>query len=224
MCDVSNLFYKVNEVVEGYLGDPENCKALFVLREPHAKKENVTDFWFKKKVLVPILSGNRSANNMYYKAFHRLAQLVIDTGVNEVLLSCAFINAFPFCGEKYASAACKETIEKLRQAKPKAIEGITIDSEKEDIAANRRFIVENISKKIIFATCDIFEALVAKETRFDGLVYTFNTGKGKSIQKTYSAAYLNSRIIIAIYHPSYQFAYRGDIELSGRLKGELEHS
>ena len=48
MCNVEDLFYRPDgkTAIEGYLGKPEECEILFVLKEPNDSTPQ--GFWFKE--------------------------------------------------------------------------------------------------------------------------------------------------------------------------------
>ena len=106
MCDVSELFYKVNgKEVEGYLGNPEECEILFVLKEPNANKDNVTDFWFKK-VLEKDENEWRKYEAQYFHVLGTMAYRLLGGKaedatvqiIKNALKRCAYINLHPECG------------------------------------------------------------------------------------------------------------------------------
>lgn len=213
MCNVEKLYYHVKEnAVEGSFieGNP-SPEILFVLHEPHAKEEDVNDFWFREKVLKKNKTGNP-----YYIAFVKIAKLLLNEGDDSVALhKCALINVFPFCGARYASDDCCSVIGALKSVNASPIESISKDKP-EDTAANRKYIIEHTTAKYIVTTCKVFESLVGNCETEAGLKFSF-TYKNKLLSPTLCATEYKGKILVAIYHPSYKRAYLRDVSKSSFL-------
>ncbi len=216
MCDVKSLFCKYGETfIEGYLGNSKECEILFVLKEPDAKEDDVRGFWFKEDIL------GKKPNNPYHKAFGIMASSVLnDNDTLHALNRCAFINVFPFCGEKSASDQYKSVLNELSKARPLPYNGITKKSDIKVIASNRRFLIDNIRGRFIITTCDIFEALICNEKHVNlvnGFEYRFEYDN-HILTRVYKATEYKGKVLIACYHPSYQRAYRGEFRIKDGLQ------
>lgn len=194
MSEVGSLFCKYgNNYIEGFLGD-ENCspELLFVLKEPHASPDNVTDFWFKKDVM----SDSNRMSNQYFKVLSKTAMKLIgkpEDSYDSVLSRCAFINIYPFSGGPSASNKFKAVAEAIKKADP--IEGRPINNQSdcEDIASNRKAIILGYKWKYVVTVDGIFEKLHPRSVKY---YYGFESRKRKR-----PAFDLNGTTFLKIHHP-----------------------
>ena len=173
MCDVNKLFYTPegnNDPIEGYLGDPKDCKILFVLKEPH--EPNADGFWFKEKVVDKAHDMLKGAEKQYFHVLGITAKKLIGTTAEDygsVLKRCAFINIYPFSGEATASMDFKSVAKMLRTACPEQGLAITKGSHPEEIACNRKAIIFGRKWEYVVSVKDVFEKLMPDGIEeFDG--------------------------------------------------------
>ena len=167
MCDVSELFYKVDgKEVEGYLGKPEECEILFVLKEPN--DSNPQGFWFKNNV-VDKCEVEREGQK-YYKSLGSLAYMLLDISnehsedLTEALRKCAYININYKNGGPKASIDYKRTLNYLHflnRKQDKKWWKVYPDYQKR--AEEILEIIKRIKCKYIVTTWDIFNALVGEK-------------------------------------------------------------
>ena len=200
MCDVSSLFCKYgSKYIEGYLGDENSSpELLFVLKEPHASPDNVTDFWFKTKVMP---DSNRMSNQ-YFKVLSKTAMKLIGTpkdSYDSVLSRCAFINIYPFSGGPSASNRFKTVAEAIKEAiknaKPMEGKPITNQSCCEEIACNRIAIIRKYKWKYVVTVDGVFEKLHPRSVKY---YYGFES---KEMMRKRPAFDLNGTTFLKIHHP-----------------------
>lgn len=68
-------FYKDKNgnVIEGFLGDYNECEILFILREPNNNGEEPDDFWFKR-----VLTGKATNGKRYLRTLGSLYNVIND--------------------------------------------------------------------------------------------------------------------------------------------------
>ena len=94
---------------EGYLGKPEDCKVLFIMKEPDSSGIDVREgfFWFQK-----VYQGEIKATK-YLEPIRRVASLLLPD--EEDPLSCAaYINLHPVNGSNYESESFKNTLKQFQ--------------------------------------------------------------------------------------------------------------
>ena len=100
------LFYNGTE---GFLGKPEDCRLLFLLKEPDSSGTDVEEgrFWFQE-----VYQGEKKGAK-YLEPLRRIASLLLpDT---EDPLSCvAYINLHPVKGGNYESKDFRDTLKKFK--------------------------------------------------------------------------------------------------------------
>lgn len=215
MSDVEKLFYTPtgkNDPIEGYLGDPEECAILFVMKEPNSGGYNKPsgEFWMKR-VVDPRNYVSRSGK--YLRTLGTLAAKLLRVDFSrgednsklfkELLHKCAYINIYPFsgsgkAGERYDLSV--HAISKQIKANSTRNEGVILSAKNEEdyclIASNRIQLIKSIRCKYIVTVCGAFEAIVGKEAKAcdDGIVIdgkTFRAEKEKD----------SGKVIAAYYHP-----------------------
>lgn len=110
MSDVEKLFYRPErkkDATEGYLGNPEDCEILFVLKEPNTGGYETLskEFWMKRvigpddvelsdayinvlgTIAIRLLNPDQGEKSEFTKAY-----------LKEALSKCAYINIYPFSG------------------------------------------------------------------------------------------------------------------------------
>lgn len=219
MCKVEDLFYKPDEgkAIEGYLGEEakEECKILFVLREPH--EDNPDGFWFNEKVVNPKPQEERQGQR-YFKSFGTLAYKLLggkddspcDCKLEEALRHCAYINIYPFSGESNASNQYYCALAALKRAESVSNEPIVLEEldkkNYERIAMNRLQIIQNMDWKILVTVCGVFEAITNREAKDCPKGITVGYKSGKQPDKEFRFAYYNNdcnKRIVSFYHPSH---------------------
>lgn len=175
------------KVIEGFLGDSNECEILFILREPNNKGEKPDGFWFKK-----VLSGEKSNGGRYVGVLGRVYNLIkreknTDQSVLiDNLKKCCYINIHPHFG--YSSAS-KEYTEMLENFKKHVGEG----------AKNRWKIIDGLIKeygcKCIVTVPEIFSILCPKDRVTSEFVEYDN--------KNFRVGKYKDAMVYEFYHPSY---------------------
>ena len=218
-CDkmiVKDLFVRNEngDVIEGYLGDDKQAEILFLLREPNSGGKGADNFWFYDAIRNNIdfdkIHNPRErrtakiAQTKYINVLRKLSQLVLKEGKEkeELLRQCAYINLYPFSGEREQSKDYVDTLDMLMHFKynDQKIETMKIakDSPKENIISNRLKILESIGCNYIITTGDIFKAL-----RSSGWLKDIEEGSGFKYKnnKTFDKARIFGVEIYEFYHP-----------------------
>lgn len=174
MCDVSELFYKVNgKEVEGYLGKPEECEILFVLKEPNANKDNVTDFWFKKVLEKDENEWDKSEaqyfhvlGTMAYRLLGGKAENATVQIIKNALKRCAYINLHPECGSGSETKEFRKILSEVEwqmkvnnRKRHRKVEEEIINR-----AQNRINLIKGFTCKYIVTAQNIFCAIAGAKT------------------------------------------------------------
>ena len=85
--------------IEGFLGDRQEAKALFFLREPDNPDQPAQGFWLRK--VLDDEAFRRGLGPKYADTFSALARYLL--GSPDAILSCAYINLYAASGESAAS-------------------------------------------------------------------------------------------------------------------------
>jgi hypothetical protein len=85
--------------IEGFLGDRQEAKVLFILREPNNKDQPAQGFWLRK--VLDDASYRRGMGPKYADTVCALARYLL--GAPDAIRSCAYINLYAACGEGTAS-------------------------------------------------------------------------------------------------------------------------
>lgn len=198
-------FYKDKNgnVIEGFLGDSNECEILFILREPNNNGEEPDDFWFKR-----VLTGKATNGKRYLRTLGSLYNVIndkkdtSDRAFTENLKKCCYINIHPHFGYSSASKEYKTTLEDF---KSKETEG----------ARNRWNIIDelidNYGCKYVITVEDIFSAIYSElNTKLhedEGFVYE---------NKVFRSCEYRGASIYEFYHPSYPISYE-KIGLRGKV-------
>lgn len=191
------------KVIEGFLGDSNECEILFILREPNNMGEKPDGFWFKK-----VLSGEKSNGSRYVEVLGRLYNFVkgeknTDKAVlTDNLKKCCYINIHPHFGYSSASEEYKNMLEDFKNKKTES-------------ARNRWNIIDELIDsygcKYVVTVEDIFSAIYSKlNTQLrvgEGFVYG---------NKSFRSCEYKGALIYEFYHPSYPMSYE-KIELRGKI-------
>ena len=209
---LEDLFVKNKEgyAIEGFLGEPNSCKVLFVLKEPNTGdyKTHSNCFWMQRvlesKTHVPhsgeyIRTLGIIAAKLLYpeKDPHQLNAEVF----MKLLGECAYINVYPFsglgkAGERYKSTL--ETLSALSVADRCNPLPYTLSSEFETdyarIAHNRLRIIKDSDCNYVITVCGAFEAIVGKNAK--------DCPRGISLgSKLFRVCKLYNKTIASYYHP-----------------------
>lgn len=231
MCDVSELFYKVNgHTIEGYLGNSNECEILFVLKEPNDPSPD--GFWLKKEVVDKVIKEpNVKLEKAEEKYLHVLGYLAYRLSGGQrkklsnrelagALKHCAFINLYPCSGERNTNSKenkYKKTLrrmKKIRKDKSHSKKPCYI-SNKEDyfnIAQNRLQIINSMNWKLLVTVCGAFEVIANKnaEECCVGIV-------AKKPEKQFRVACFENdmnKYVLSYYHPSNTCAWNVENDLS----------
>ena len=210
MCNVEDLFYKPDgkPAIEGYLGDEakEDCKILFVLREPNSggydKPSKV--FWMRDVVK----GEDMPRSSRYWHVLGTLASKLIGPCICntknkceylEPLKHCAFINLYPCSGSGSKGDKFNLTLEALRniahsEEPPRSLQ------EYKTLAQNRYDIISRISARYIVTTPEIFNALVGEKTN-DGSEHA--DGFKLDDNHIFKKAVISKKMMLSYYHPCY---------------------
>lgn len=207
MCDVNDLFYKVMDTegktvaIEGYLGKPEDCEILFVLREPD-DPEPQTGFWFGDVVC------GKKPGTKYKNVLGIIANKLLDGrkerqgDYSEILKKSAYINAFPFYGKNSKTDKCKEVIEALTSADADKGDCINCNSDAKAIANNRLRIMRDIKCSYIVTVGDVFNAINRDNaTMLKGIQYQYH---GSS---EFGAFDWSNKTVVKFLHPCCWISY-----------------
>lgn len=198
-------FYKDKNgnVIEGFLGDSNECEILFILREPNNNGEEPDDFWFKR-----VLTGKATNGKRYLRTLGSLYNVIndkedtTDRAFAENLKKCCYINIHPHFGYSSASKEYKTTLEDF---KSKETEG----------ARNRWNIIDelidNYECKYVITVEDIFSAI------YSGLNTKLHEDEGFVYEnKVFRSCEYRGASIYEFYHPSYPISYE-KIGLRGKV-------
>lgn len=220
MSDVSDLFC-VNDrgfPIEGYLGKPEDCMILFVLKEPDTGGYGTpsTVFWMES-VIKP---GHEKYSGPYLRTLGIIAAKLMgkmpaiepeDDFYKEVLKSCAYINLYPFSGLGTEGENYKKVLNSLHEIEVRNrinMEPCKLPEFEEDprdasyfdrIASNRLQIIKTINCNYVVTVCGAFEAILdikTKDCKNKGITLGNKQFLVDTIPDTRKA-------IAAYYHPKY---------------------
>ena len=207
------------EGIEGYLGEPKDCKMLIILREHGGKEKPAEDFWFHKVVDEEIKGGIK-----YYNVLGRLAKKIIGSkDKQEALKKCAFINLAPFWGGKicndnkgntgrFLGEGCVFDMFKNTALQDKKQIKINKDSNAQDIAKQRLCLINQaIDSEVeyILTVREIYDAICEKYGVTESGSIEFKS-KGKT--RKFECCKINDTIIYSFYHPSYAGIGYGNLE------------
>ena len=193
--DLEQFFYHYNgRPIEGFIGNPNECKILFILKEPDTG--SAEEFWFKKGVDQCGKGAKR-----YFHILGKIAAKILDRSgdldnddfLQSVLKECAYINLYPIKGETSASDDYKIVLELLENTESDPIE-INKKCNHNEIASNRKYLIENINCDYIVTVWDIFDKIIKEESRSNGIKYD-----GKWFKK----GEFSGKPVYYFYHPSY---------------------
>ena len=194
--EIERYFYYYNEKpIEGFLGDPRECKILFVLKEPDT--ESAEEFWFKKGV-----DQCGKGVKRYFHVLGKIAAIILkkdgdlddEKFLESVLEQCAYINLNPIKGETKESPLYKDVLGKLKSATPKQNK-ISCYSDAEAIAANRKFILNEINCEYIVTVKGIYKTITESLEEKEGIKYN---------NKTFGAVDYCNKTLLWFYHPAYR--------------------
>ena len=160
---------------EGFLGDPEDCKILFLMREPNSEgKKADNQFWFKR-----VVDGEKlPRSGCYLSKLGQIASLLLKIPAcnNEqripALRQAAYININPVCGQGTASNEYGDAIKWFKEEKEKCeILGKEYDSRWKIIFGmpNQGWIVTvGDIYDAMYKVLDKKKAVVKKEKQDDG--------------------------------------------------------
>lgn len=165
MCNLDNLFCKVGDnYIEGYLDDENHDpELLFVLKEPDASIDNVTDFWLKRNVM----PNPQGRGKTYFNVLGETARKLIgnqNDDYSTVLKRCAFINICPFSGKASVSNDFKTVAKMLKKANSEYGSKINDQSCAYEIACNRKAIIFDHNWKYVVSVAGVFEKLIPTDT------------------------------------------------------------
>ena len=195
------FYYNNGNLIEGFLGDPNECKILFVLKEPDTGEAR--DFWFRNGVEDE--SKRVKTAKRYFHILGKIAAIILkkdgdldnEEFLKSVLEQCAYINLNPIKGETKESPLYKEVLKKLKSTTPKQ-NIISCDSEAEDIAANRKYILNEINCEYIVTVKGIYKAITELLGKKEGTGIKYNN-------KPFGAVdYCNNKKLLWFYHPAYR--------------------
>ncbi len=196
---------------EGPLGDSaDTIKLLFVMKEPNGEKLNC--FWMKD-----VFTGNEHAKSREVTRYFNVLNIYIEKLLgqratrrkkDEILKQIAFINLFPFFGEKstkpghgYSALMQKSVWVKAKREKVK--EKITVKNDYEKILRNRIEIIINALESDAFVVAHFEIVKMLKEylnsTEQTIIKQTDSIEKNKFNIKSYS--YKGDEKIYAVQHP-----------------------
>ncbi len=231
MCTVNDLFYKVKDnngklvAIEGYLGKPEECEILFVLKEPDDC--NPSGFWFKD-----VLDKDEADWDKYEaKYFHVLGTMAYrlrggrktapeSIDLKDSLMHCAYINIYPCNGESHESKLYKKTLRRLRRIVKNSSSNksnnstcVITENDKEDlslIAENRFQLIKEMNWNLLATVCGAFEAIVNKEAEecCEGIVS--NSANSQKIFRISLFENNMNKQVLSYYHPSHPCAWNVD--------------
>lgn len=206
MCDVNNLFCKHGTtLIEGYLGNPDECEILFVLREPD-DPEPQKGFWFRDVVCGKQTgkTGTKYKNVLGMIAHKLLGGSEERQGdYSQVLRKCAYINAFPFYGKSSETDRCKAVIDALSSDGADKGGSIDCNSDVKAIANNRNRIIKDINCRYIVTVGDIFNAIKPKNaTILKGIQYQY---RGSSEFGAFALS--DNKTVVKFLHPCCWISY-----------------
>ena len=206
---------ETGELCEGPLGgSADKIKLLFVMKEPNGKKLNC--FWMKN-----VFTGNKQAKsreatryfnvlNIFssYLLIHILRVILLGQRAtireeDEILKQIAFINLFPFFGEKstepghgYSALMQKSVWVKAKNEKVK--EKITVKNDYDKILRNRIEIIMNALESGAYVVAH-YEIVKKLEEYLNSTEQTNSIGENKFNIKSY--LYKGAEKIYAVQHP-----------------------
>lgn len=203
------------EGIEGYCGEPKECKMLIILREHGGEEGATNDFWFSKNVVEN--QDRAGAEKRYYNILGALAAKILNiTDEQEALKKCAFINLAPFWGGKmcndnkgntgrFLGEGCVFDMFKNTALKDKKQIKINKDSNAQDIAKQRLCLINQAIEskvKYILTVREIYDAICEKYgvEKSDQKKFEFKS-KGKT--RNFKWCEINNTKIYSFYHPSY---------------------
>ena len=211
------LFYRRTE---GYLGDTNNCKLLFLMREPNCGKDQITrddDFWFRKVVQGEKRSDGRKLawRDCYLSKLGRIASLALDdnTGETEIewvssLKKGIYININPISGKGTKSAEYRKALELFD--KGPGIECSLMMNGKNYNYPNRWNVILNMpDNSIIITIGDVFSKMFDWFSNHGEIVSTMkvhlliNTKKGIRSMRSFVYSYDNrTATVLETLHPA----------------------
>ena len=202
---------ETGELCEGPLGgSADKIKLLFVMKEPNGKKLDC--FWMKD-----VFTGKESAKSREATRYFNVLNIYIEKLLgqratrreeDEILKQIAFINLFPFFGEKstepghgYSALMQKSVWKNAKNEKVK--EKITVKNDYDKILRNRIEIIMNAleSGAYVVAHYEIVKKLkeYLNSTEQTIIKPTGSIGENKFNIKSYS--YKGAEKIYAVQHP-----------------------
>lgn len=110
-------FYKYKgELIEGYLGEPENFNGIiFLLKEPN-NPDGAKEFWFKNMLLSEerYLNSERKSKAVFSKFKNRFSEMIECTNTKKELKDAIFCNVNPLKGK---ATVTQEFFEVLKSGK-----------------------------------------------------------------------------------------------------------
>lgn len=216
--DVEKLFYRPERkkgAIEGYLGNPEDCEILFVLKEPNTGGYETLskEFWMKRvigpddvelsdayinvlgTIAIRLLNPDQGEKSEFTKAY-----------LKEALSKCAYINIYPFSGLGTEGERYKKTLKEMKKISKQAddfplCQLSASDKEKYgSIAMNRIQIIKNIQCEYVVTVCGVFEAIVGMgpskciKTCYEGIAL-------EKYNKIFRVWRKYEKTIVSYYHP-----------------------
>lgn len=219
MCDVNDLFYKVMDTegktvaIEGYLGKPEECEILFVLKEPNTGgyEKQSKEFWMQSVISdSPVPKSEQYLRTLGIIAANLLEIMPekeqIDEFYKNVLKHCAYINIYPFSGlgsegkyyKKVKASLKRQEVRNLIHTGPCYLPEYEKTPCEESyfnaIACNRLQIIKSFNCKYVVTVCGAFEAIIGKRTNESDIGIIIEK-KEFRVDKAFD------KIFAAYYHP-----------------------
>lgn len=218
----------IDHYIEGFLGDNEESKILFLLREPHNEsEEGQQDFWFKRILDDEDDCETRAAfrkpkNLKYFNTYATFASYLLDIPDNEedlrAIRQCAYMNLFARSGKGFKSDKYKATLKYLVAL----LDGESIvpdDKKREEYDRAHRFYrllqdFINNGTEYIVTVDDIYSKLscfaIHEESTWLNLKYMKRQkGQQNKVEHIKSFTYITIRLfekdvkLLWFWHPSY---------------------
>lgn len=172
---------------EGFLGNDEQSKILFVMREPNSKGKEVVDgeFWFRD-VVNPV-NGLSTIDIRYFEILGKIACLLLGkSDKTDALKQCAYVNLYPKKGKGSRSNCYKCQLDRFLELEDEYHRWDIIESLPEKCIIVTMTDIANAIKKVkrnsIMECCDEFY-LSNSDKKF--LSFSFTNSLGGEI-KVYS--------------------------------------
>lgn len=155
---------------EGYLGDDEQVKILFVMKEPNSQGEEVVkdEFWLRRVIRNEVDTNYKGRR--YFTILGKVACILLEfNDKREALERCAFINLFPVSGKQKVDNLFRNQIKLFSECKEEY---------------NRWNIINNLPDKSIIVTTPDIASTIEKVKRQKNLLTNRSTDYCLSISDT----------------------------------------